>query len=531
MTIRRSRLSGHLRRPSAVEIDEVLAAEGIRLDPDASAAMTAFIGDTLEMLDVVEDLPPLEPERLFPGRDPGRIPRPEENPFNAFVRFCRVEGAATGVLAGRQIAVKDNLGIAGIPTSNASRTMPFTPQHDAVVVERILSAGGTIVGKLNLDNLSAGAFGESSHLGPPRNPRDERRSPGGSSGGAGAAVASGVVDMALGVDEGGSARIPAAFCGCVAIKATHGLVPSFGLDTYFDHTIDSICPMGRTVADVADLLAAIAGADWRDPQWVRGSIDIAPYADAAGRGVEGLRVGILEEMLDPELCQQAVLGGVTHARAALEDAGAIVETISVPRLEFTSAIWFGVVLGAAPAMMRSDGLGYNHLGYVDVDRVQLAGISRRAETSSYGVFVQSLLAANRYLVDRYGHAFFAQAHNQRLALRREVDDALTSVDLLLTPTSPTTAPMLPTTRLSPSEQIRRLPDAGVHFPFTQAFNLTGHPALVMPSGVDSDGLPTSVQLVGPHFAEDRVFRAAFALERAGLSAAALYPDETPRSHR
>ena len=203
------------------------------------------------------------------SRDPGRRPSRHEDPYNAFIRVCDVRGAGSGLLAGRTVGLKDNIDVAGIPTSNASATRAFTPARDAVVVERILAAGGRIVGKLNMDDFGAGASGETSAFGPPRNPHDPTRSAGGSSGGSGAALAAGAVDLALGVDQAGSARIPASFCGVVAVKATHGLIPSQGV-THLDHTLDAVCPMASTVEDAALLLEAIAGDDWRDPQWVGG---------------------------------------------------------------------------------------------------------------------------------------------------------------------------------------------------------------------------------------------------------------------
>lgn len=518
--VRSEKLAGHLRPPSLAETCAAARRESIELGTDVAEAMTSFLVSTFELLDAVEELPPLLVELKHPRRSPGRPPEGrDEDPFNAFSRVLEIAGADDGTLKGKRLGIKDNLAIAGVPVTNASRTATYTPLVDAVVVERILDAGGTIVGKLNLDNLSAGAFGESSFFGPPLNPRNPAYSAGGSSGGAGAAVAGGNVDMALGVDQGGSARIPAAFCGCVSIKASHGLVPSFGV-SHFDHTLDSICPVTKNVGDAAVLLEVIAGDDSRDPQWVREPVSVAAYAQADGEGVSGMRIGLLQEPLDSDLCEESVLRGVERARAILEDGGASVEHVSLPRFAHTSAIWFAVFLGAASAMIRTDGLGYNHLGYVEVERIHLAGLSRRLEASSFGVFVQAVLIGSAYLIERYGHAFFAKAHMQRLALRRDVDEALAAFDLLLTPTCPTTAPLLPQERLSVPEQLERLPNAGVYFPFTQAFNLTGHPALVLPSGVNELELPTSVQLVGSRFSEYDVFRAAFALERDGLSLAA-----------
>ena len=243
----------------------------------------------------------------------------DEDPYNAFIRVCDVRGAGSGLLAGRTVGLKDNIDVAGIPTSNASATPAFTPARDAVVVERILAAGGRIVGKLNMDDFGAGASGETSAFGPPRNPYDPTRSAGGSSGGSGAALAAGAVDLALGVDQAGSARIPASFCGVVAIKATHGLIPSQGV-THLDHTLDAVCPMASTVEDAALLLQAIAGDDWRDPQWVRGPVPASWQPNDAG-DVAGLRVGVVVESIDGDLCSPDVVHNLRNVADDLARAG------------------------------------------------------------------------------------------------------------------------------------------------------------------------------------------------------------------
>ena len=250
--------------------------------------------------------------------------------MNVFVRLCRVEGAPDGTLAGRRIGIKDNLAVAGIPVTNASRTLSYTPTVDAVVVERILDAGGTIVGKLNLDDFSASGYGDTSVFGATRNPHAPAHAAGGSSSGAGAAVASGLVDLAVGVDQGGSVRTPAAACGVVGLKATTGLVPSFGL-SYIDHCFDCVGPIGRTVADVATLLGVIAGADWRDPQWVR-DLTLDDYAAGLEDGVDGLRVAVLDESHGDDAllcggrargCGCGVAGGRRDRRPRLHPALAV----------------------------------------------------------------------------------------------------------------------------------------------------------------------------------------------------------------
>src|SRR5438132_159413 len=231
----------------------------LRLD-EREAAELGMVVD--ELLGVVEELTALWADRSgevpAQSRWSGRRPAEAENLWNAFVWFCDVAGAPDGPLSDRLVGVKDNLDVAQIPTTNGSAMNPYTATRDATVVERVLAAGGRIVGKLNLDNYSSGGSGETSVFGPPLNPMNPKHSAGGSSGGSGAALASGAVDLALGVDQAGSARIPASYCGTIALKATHGTVPTFGL-THLDHTLDAICPMARSVDDVELLYDAIAG--------------------------------------------------------------------------------------------------------------------------------------------------------------------------------------------------------------------------------------------------------------------------------
>ena len=451
-----------------------------------------------------------EPRPSAPARD-WWPPPADENPYNAFVTCCLVEGAAGGLLAGRSVGVKDNISVAGVPTSNGSRLPPFTPPVDAVVVERILAAGGTIVGKLNMDDFGAAGTGETSAFGPARNPLNPAYSAGGSSGGSGAAVRSGECDLALAVDQGGSGRIPAAFCGLVAAKGTHGLVPSHGV-THIDHTIDCVTPIARTVRDAALLLEAVAGADDRDPQWVRGAIETASYTEAESAGVEGLLIGIVEESCTTRHCVPAVLDGFERAAAALRVAGASIERFSLPLWDHALAIFQSYIACLVANMFRSENEGYGHLGEIDPDRIEWFGRVRRDHSVDLAKQVKSWLVADRYLHELSANAVYARLHNLRLRVRRELSAALERYDLLLTPTLPITAPRLPEGPASFAEIAART-SAMLCFN-TAPLNLSGHPALSVPSGADADGLPTAVQVVGPHWGELQSFRAAFALERA-----------------
>jgi amidase len=497
---------GHLLPPTTQDLLSAAEREQLKLSEQQCADLQPFAEAFVRTLDDVEDLPDVIVPIRYP-RTPGRRPSPEEDPVNAFVRICDIAGASRGPLAGKRIGVKDNIAVAGVPLTNGSRTLSYTPQQDAVVVERVLDAGGVIAGKTNLDDFSASGFGDTSVFGPPRNPLKPSHSPGGSSGGSSAAVAAGLVDMALGVDQGGSVRMPAAACGLVGLKATHGLVPSFGV-TAMDHTLDCIGPITRSVRDAALLLSVIAGEDWRDPQWVRG-VELDDYLAGVEDGVAGLRVGVVHEALDPDACQPAVLAGVEAVAGALRAAGADVETASIPLWSSGFAIWLGTLIGGWPPVLRAGSAGFGHLGLIEVERAHAAALVLSRQGHLLPPTIKLVLLVNAYLKERYQGVPLARAHNQRLALRRSLDEALERYDLLLAPTITRVAVPLPSGRLTAVEAMSRIVSETI---LSAPANVTGHPALALPSGLDADGLPTSAQLIGRRYGERRVLAAGAAVE-------------------
>ena len=267
---------------------------------------------------------------------------------------------------------------------------PYVAVCDAVVVERILAAGGRIVGKLNMDGWSAGGSGETSAFGAPRNPVNPTHTPGGSSGGSSAAVRCGAVDLALGVDQAGSARMPASYCGVVAIKATQGLVPTFGV-THHDHTLDAVCPMARTVSEAELLLTVVAGADWRDPacqlaalrgnsrgrtRWDTNHLHID---EGAARPLAGLRVGLVAEGSPESMTVPEVFANQDAVAAVLRDAGAEVIVTSVPLWGWGYQIARVLLCHLVDGLISSEGEGYGHLGLIDADRMDAFARVRRAE--------------------------------------------------------------------------------------------------------------------------------------------------------
>jgi amidase len=522
--LRQDVIGGALRRPRASELVEVARDASIELTLDEAEDLSRVVDELLGIADQLNGLPWARRPTVDagPARWSGRRPTAAENPFNSFIRLCDISGTDMGPLAGKTIGLKDNIDVAGIETTNGSSMTPYVAGSDAVVAERILAAGGRIVGKLNMDGWSAGGSGETSSFGTPRNPVNPRHTPGGSSGGSSAAVRCGAVDLALGVDQAGSARMPASYCGVVAIKATQGLVPTFGV-THHDHTLDAVCPMARTVSETELLLSVVAGADWRDPashhatlrgssreatRWdiARGRID-----EGATRPLTGLRVGLVAEGSPESMCTADVLANQEAVAAVLGDAGAEVAVTSVPLWEYGYRIARVLLCHLVDGMISSEGEGYGHLGLIDVERMDAFARARRAEGRAFPPLMKVWVITGKYLHAASGNATYALVQNLRLELTRQVHARLTEFDLLITPTTPIPAPELADGPLAGTDLVARTAPASPHN--TAPANLSGHPALAVPTGSDRAGLPLSSQLVGPYLAEPMLFSVGRILER------------------
>jgi amidase len=507
--MRRDRAFGHVRPPSVGQIQKYAARHGMTVDADTAAQLAPAIAGMLALLDVVDELPQPHVPLVHTDRDPGYEPRDDEDEFNAFIRFCTVRGADTGPLAGQRAAIKDCIAVAGVPLTNGSRMLPqLVPTEDAVVVERILAAGATIIGKTNMEDLASG-LGETTPFGAARNPVEPRFSAGGSSGGSAAAVAAGLADFALGGDEAGSIRIPAAWCGIVGMKATHGLVPSYGM-TYMDHTLDHIGPMTRTVAHNAQVLAVIAGHDDRDPQWVRAKPEPDDYVTHLDDGMGGLRIGVIEESLEPAGCTDATLQTFERVRGRIHELGGIATPVSIPLWSAAWPVELVIIWFAVRAMLDSGGVGHGHLGAINVHAAATLAAQLRTSPDDLALATRMSLIAIEHARDRYLGVHYAKAHNVRRELRNQVNAAFDGVDLLLTPTVPHVAFELRTERTGMLEMVERMSSHAVAN--TCPLDLTGHPALTVPAGSAEHGLPFGVQLIGPAFAEALLYRAGAALE-------------------
>jgi amidase len=482
----------------------------MRLTDEETVDLVALIDSILGQIERLDDIWIPEIGVKYRNRDKGCRPTEEEDPHNAFIRKCFVEGAPKGKLLGKTVGLKDSIRLAGIPMTNASRLMhEYIPSIDATVAERLLDAGANIIGKLNMDNFSMGGTSETSDFGAPRNPCNTDYSVGGSSGGSAAAVAAGLVDIAIGVDEGGSARIPAAWCGVVCMKATHGLVPSFGI-TYLDHTIDFVSPMASSVEDVALALEAIAGNDPNDPQWVRGPIQTDEYRKGLSDPISGLRVGVITEAMGWPDSESDVNEAVWATVRRLETAGATVTEVSVPWWKDCGTVLLGVLSHSHAAMVESDLEGYWRGGRCDPGWQEAFGKARRAGSDGFPPLLKAQMITGKYLRRNYCSVYYSKAQNARLQMTEDLDRIFQRFDVLVTPTTPMKA--IPLTReLTPgSWEGRGAIDNNKN---TCPTNLTGHPALTLPCGIGAKELPIGIQLMGRPFEEALLFRVAAHIER------------------
>lgn len=412
-------------------------------------------------------------------------------------------GDDPGPLAGVPVAVKDNMCTRGVPTTCASRILEgWRPPYDATVVERLTAAGAIVVGKTNLDEFAMGSSTENSAFGPTRNPLDLTRVPGGSSGGSAAAVAAGFAPLSLGSDTGGSIRQPAALCGVVGLKPTYGRVSRHGL-VAFASSLDQIGPFSRTVADAALALDVIGG---HDPLDATSSPEPQPdHLAALDAGVDGLRVGVVTEMLDMEGVAPEVAARVREAAEALAAAGAIVTEVSVPAVIYgLSAYYLIAPAEASSNLARFDGVRYG----LRVDAPTTNEMMVATRTQGFGAEVKRRIMLGTYALSAgYYDAFYGQAQRVRTLITRDFAAAYEQVDVLLSPTSPTTAFALGDKTADPLTMY--LNDV-----CTIPSNLAGDPAISVPFGTGADDLPVGVQIMGPALAEVDLLRTAAVLEGA-----------------
>jgi amidase len=444
------------------------------------------------------------------GRDPGRAPDQGEDPLNAVVRWCRVLPDRDGILSGKRIALKDSIAVAGVPLTCGSRLFAaYVPERDAIVTERILAAGGLIVAITNMDDLAFSGGGDTSRYGSTLCPFDRTRTAGGSSSGSAAVLWYEDADVAVGTDQGGSIRVPAAWCGIVGLKPTHGLVPYTGI-VGIDQTLDHAGPMARTVEDAALLLQAIAGQHEDDPRQreVPTSDYVAAVADAPD-DLEGIRIGVLAEGFGAEVGADAlVTEAVEDAVGRLEELGAEVRRLSVPEHLQAGGIAFASFIEGMAALMAGGGNGYHWAGRYSPDLALAVRDGLAARGGKLPPQVKVTLLVGAHLRDHYRGAVYARAQNLRPWLRAAYDRALDGIDALLLPTTPG-LPHPDDPALTVFERVTR---GWAVLANTYPTDMTGHPALTIPAAA-ARGLPVGVMLVGRHFGDARLLALARTYER------------------
>ena len=422
--------------------------------------------------------------------------------------FITVDGPAfpaaelsASPLAGVPMAYKDNICTKGVRTTCASKILgDFTPCYDATVVERLSAAGAVSLGKLNMDEFAMGSTSETSCFRAVKNPWDLTRAPGGSSGGAAAAVAAGEVWYAIGSDTGGSIRQPAAYCGVTGMKPTYGTVSRYGLIAYAS-SLDQMGPIARSAADCAAVLDIMMGKDAHDSTSLdapAGGLLASLTGDLRGKRI-GLPADCFGEGLDSE-----VRAAVLAAADVLKARGATVEEFSLPVMEYVVPAYYIIACAEASSnLSRFDGVkyGWRAEGYED-----LGELYTKTRTQGFGTEVKRRVLLGTFVLSSgYYDAYYKKALQTKAVIKAAFDKAFEQYDLLLTPVAPTTAPKLGESLSDPLKMY--LSDI-----YTVSVNLAGLPGLSMPCGFDSKGMPIGAQLIGPALGDAAVLNAAYGFQ-------------------
>lgn len=497
-----------VKRPTLDQLRDIVASLHMSMSEREVGEYLEVLEGTFQAYDRLTQLPDNLPAVRYP-RTPGYRPSAAENPLNAWAVKSEVKGAPYGPLSGKRVVLKDNVCLAGVPMMNGASTLEgYVPDVDATLVQRILDAGGTIVGKAHCEYFCLSGGSHTSAAGPVHNPYRYGYAAGGSSSGSAALVGAGEVDMAIGGDQGGSIRMPSGWCGTYGMKATHGLVPYTGVMP-IEATIDHAGPITATVADNALLLEVIAGADGLDPRQYNVRVD--KYTAALGRGVAGLKIGVVVEGFNHPNSESDVDALVRKGADKLRALGAHVEDVSIPMHRDGLAIWTPIALeGLMAQMMHGNGMGFNWKGLYTTSLLD-AHSNWRARANELSRTLKISMLAGEYFIRQYRGHFYAKAQNLGRLLARSYDEALARYDLLLMPTLPMKATPLPPANAPLALWCQRGFEMLAN---TCPFDVSGHPAMSVPCGL-SQGLPVGMMLIGKHYDESTVYRAAHAFEQTG----------------
>lgn len=412
------------------------------------------------------------------------------------------EGKLTGPLAGVPVAIKDNMCTEGLLTTCSSKILyNYIPTYSAEAVKRLEAAGAVIVGKTNMDEFAMGSTTETSAYGVTKNPWNTEHVPGGSSGGSCAAVAAEEVPYALGSDTGGSIRQPSSFCGVTGIKPTYGSVSRYGLIAY-GSSLDQIGPIAKDVTDCATILETITSYDTKDSTSVKR--EDSDYTSALVDDVKGMRIGIprdyFGEGLDPEV-REAVLA----AAETLKEKGAIVEEFDLGLVEYAIPAYYVIACAEASSnLARFDGVKY---GYRTREYEGLHNMYKKSRSEGFGAEVKRRIMLGSFVLSSgYYDAYYLKALRVKALIKKAFDNAFSKYDVILGPAAPTTAPKLGQSLDNPIQMY--LGDI-----YTISVNLAGLPGISLPCGMDKNGLPIGLQLIGDCFKEKNIIRAAYSFEQ------------------
>ena len=415
---------------------------------------------------------------------------------------AQFDNRENNALAGIPIGIKDNINTKGIRTTCSSKMLEnFISPYNATVMEKINEENMITLGKLNMDEFAMGASTEYSYFKKTKNPWNLSRVPGGSSGGSAAAVAANMVPFALGSDTGGSIRQPAAFCGVVGLKPTYGLVSRYGL-VAFASSLDQIGPITKDVKDCAILLNVIAGHDEKDT--TSANIEKKDYTKALKNDVKGLKIGVPKEFLG-EGINEEVKSRILEAIEEYKKLGAIVEECSLDIAKYALASYYIIACAEASSNLgRFDGIRY---GYRSKNFNNIKELYKNSRSEGFGEEVKRRIILGTYVLSSgYYDAYYKKAQQVRTLVKQEFEKCFNKYDVILTPTSPTVAFEFGSKSNNPLEMYM----ADI---CTVSINIAGVPAISIPCGVDSNGMPVGLQLIGNNFAEETILNAAYTFEQ------------------
>ncbi len=492
------------------ELVELTEALGVPVGTEEIDDYVELVDYVLSIVAGLEKRRPEAVQNVPADRNAGRPPLPGEDPLNAVVRWCSVKGEHDGPLSGKRVVLKDSAAVAGVPMTCGSRVLEgYVPGCDSVIAERVLVAGGEIAAMSNMDDMAFSGGGDSSYYGPTLCPFDSLRTAGGSSGGSAAALWYDGLDASIGSDQGGSIRVPAAWCGVIGLKPTHGLVPYTGM-VGVDQTFDHAGPLGRTVVDVARLLQAIAGKSDSDPR--QRDVPVTDYIGAAIQpraDLSDVRIGFVAAGFSDDVgIEGAVATAVGEAVDRMRGIRADVTEVSLPEHVQAGDVAFTGFAEGIAALMVGGGNGYHWAGRYSPDLADALNKGIADHGTELSSPFKTALLAGAFLQRHYRGSYYAKAANLRPWLKSAYDRALAEVDVLLMPTTPGLPhPVEP--GLAMPDRVKR---GWAVLANTYPTDFTGHPAISIPVA-EVDGLPVGVMLVGGHFTEARLLGIASTVEQ------------------